>query len=419
LNSHSLRRPGGHPAGIAPFGRGTVIASLFALGLYDFVDIVWWLATKPAPPFGDFFGLWTFGRFAAAEGLKIYDPIALQAFQQSLHPQLSAAGLPCPYPPSFLLLLIPLGKLPLATAYLCWIVATLLIYGILTLGHAVRSLYGAALLVAPTTLLTVISGQSGLLSAALLIGGLRQLRKSPILGGILLGLLTYKPQLGLLVPVALIAAREWRAIIAACTTVAVTVLGSATVLGWPVWQAWLDGMPLYLDLLRDNQASLDHLMPTLAASLHQFNAPDRVACAAQLILAIPIAAAIWRAFASRVTDRAIALTGIGALLVTPYAFVYDMPVVTAALAVERHRRKSAGVPVAVWEIVIVGVTFAAAMAMATQSLPFVVPALLFVIFSVIAVSDDEGTRTPRTGDLASHPVSLGAAAESGHSAAGK
>ena len=50
-------------------------------------------------------------------------------------------------------------------------------------------------------------GQNGFLTAALLGGALHWLDRRPWLAGVLIGCLAYKPQFGVLIPVALLAGR--------------------------------------------------------------------------------------------------------------------------------------------------------------------------------------------------------------------
>src|SRR5438874_1214094 len=78
---------------------------------------------------------------------------------------------------------------------------------------------------------TIGSGQNGFLTAALLVGGFGLLRRQPGFAGALLGVLTYKPQFWLLVPIALTAARQWRAFASAVIAAAVMALLSLAVLG--------------------------------------------------------------------------------------------------------------------------------------------------------------------------------------------
>jgi alpha-1,2-mannosyltransferase len=151
---------------------------------------------------------------------------------------------PWVYPPSFLLLLVPFGALPLAASYVLFELAS---GAALLLALVVGSdrpeerwlvivsgfwCFGAAH--------TVMQGQNAFLIAALLIGGWRAIRFSPVLGGVLLGLATIKPQLFVLVPIALIGAREWRALAAAIVSVTALAGISAALLGIEAWSSWLD-----------------------------------------------------------------------------------------------------------------------------------------------------------------------------------
>lgn len=161
-----------------------------------------------------------------------------------------AAWLPKPlafhpwlYPPTYLLLLVPFGTLPFGAACLIFLVASFA--GLLAaLWFAVASgyrrwLHFGSLLLAPAVAFNIGSGQNAFLTSALLIGGLGLLPGRPRMAGMLLGLLTYKPQLWLLAPVALVAAREWRALATAILTAGLMVLASAAAFGIEPWRAWV------------------------------------------------------------------------------------------------------------------------------------------------------------------------------------
>ena len=60
------------------------------------------------------------------------------------------------------------------------------------------------------------------------------------MAGFLLGLVSYKPHLFALVPVALIAARRWQALLAALITAAALALASFLLLGPGVWAGLLE-----------------------------------------------------------------------------------------------------------------------------------------------------------------------------------
>src|SRR5262249_48675849 len=129
---------------------------LGAISIYDLVYLAAWLWHGSHPIFGDFFALWSFGRFALLHPApQIYDPIALQLFQHQLAPTLKG-GYPFPYPPAFLLILAPLAHLPLTAAYLIWIPGTLALYLAVFVGPIRRlpiwKLTTWFLVAAPTTL---------------------------------------------------------------------------------------------------------------------------------------------------------------------------------------------------------------------------------------------------------------------------
>ncbi|WP_316231881.1 glycosyltransferase family 87 protein [Bradyrhizobium sp. SZCCHNR1051] len=375
--------------------RRAMLILLIALVLYNGAYLVGWALSSPQPAFGDFFGLWSFGRFAALSGASIYDPVALARYQQTLDPTLGGGGFPYPYPPTFLLVLIPLGMLALPVAYVCWISVTFALYGLATLGRDWRSLSSLALLAAPATLINAITGQNGFLSAALLIGGLRLLASHPIIAGALLGLLAYKPQFVLLMPVVLLASRNWRAILSAiATTVIVAVVTSAALDPW-IWLEWIVKFPSYQAQLQANQASLDHMMPTVIAGLHALGAPPPIGYLVQLLLSCSIVVMVWDAWRRGMTEQAIALVAVGSIIATPYAMIYDMPMVAAGIAIHWKARSDAGEPIPPLEIGLVIALGACLLAMIVHSVPLAAAILLVLLaLSIAGVFDRSSRRAP-------------------------
>jgi hypothetical protein len=363
-------------------------AGLIALGLYDLAYIVQWALNGPQPPFGDFFGLWSFGKFAQKSGSLIYDPSALAAYQHILDPAVSGS-FPFPYPPTFLLVVIPLGLLKLPAAYLVWLATTFVAYLGATLGRSWRTIYGLGLLVAPTTLLTVTSGQNGLLTGALLVGGLNSLRARPVLAGVLLALLTYKPQFALLVPVTLLASGSIAALLAFACTGAACVLATSILFGWSVWPRWIAGFPAYQHLLGANQASLDHLMPTIIAGLHMLGGPSMAGLALHVVMALAVAFVCWRTLRRGLTERAIALSIIGSFLVAPYAMIYDTPMIASAIVLHWQSRLRRGAPVGIREVTLVIATFGCFFVMVSAALPLLAPLLLLANFVVVALREGQ------------------------------
>jgi hypothetical protein len=297
--------------------------------------------------FGDAFALWSWGRFVAAHpAAAIYDPVRLHAAQVALG-LAAGASYPFAYPPTFLLLLWPLGEMrgPAAAAVL--LAGSLGLYLWATVGRDWRSPALLAAIAAPTTAIEIGSGQTGFLAAALLAGGLRLVATRPATAGVLFGLLTYKPQLGLLVPVALVAARQWRAIGAASLTALALGLAATAAFGTAIWPAWLAALPAFSQRFAAENGAVLHLMPTVSAALLLAGVPSGAAQAAQAAVGLAAAAAVWALF--RRGPRPLAGAGllVAALLATPYAFVYDMPIVATAviwLAIERQRAGASPAP---------------------------------------------------------------------------
>src|SRR5262249_52824954 len=92
----------------------------------------------------------------------------------------------------------------------------------------------------PAVLVNLGHGQNGFLSAALIGGALALLDKRPVIAGILFGLLSYKPQFGVLIPLALIADGRWRAFLSAAVTVAILVAATTLAFGPEIWSAFFD-----------------------------------------------------------------------------------------------------------------------------------------------------------------------------------
>ncbi len=151
---------------------------------------------------------------------------------------------PWVYPPIFLLLFLPFGLLPPAAS-----LALFLAVGFVAVIAAVwrcteagrrRFLPILSLFLCPAVPFNVMTGQNAFYTSALLLGGFGLLGRTPILAGILLGLASFKPQLWLMVPVALVAARAWRALASTIASALLLALASLAVFGLRTWQAWFD-----------------------------------------------------------------------------------------------------------------------------------------------------------------------------------
>jgi alpha-1,2-mannosyltransferase len=281
--------------------------------------------------FNDSTAQWSFARFAMERpAAGLYDRDALHAFQRSLYPGLNRT-FPYPYPPHYLFAIWPLGWLDPHAVWPVWIGATLVLF--LAAACAGRWRWGEAvfLLLAPATVLNISYGQNGFLTSALVLGGMRLLPGRQVWAGVLLGLATIKPQLGLLVPVTLLAAGQWRALSAAAATVTALVALSALAFGADAWLRFAETLTGHADAI-DGWVS-DYRKATVAANLALAGLPRALAYQVQWGIAAAMAALVWLVFRRGITPERTALLIVAGYLATPYGFFYDLPMLTAAILI--------------------------------------------------------------------------------------
>lgn len=272
---------------------------------------------------------------------SLYD---IDRFTALVHARFSlpAAG-PHPwlYPPTFLLLLLPFGALSFAASLAAFVIvgagATVAAMRGATARGWPRWFDAAALLLSPAAALTACLGQNSFWTAALLVGGLRLVPSSPALGGALLGLATYKPQLWPLVPVALVAARRWTALTSAVVTASLLVAASVAVFGLAPWQQWIalmSGGDAYA-----RWTTVGELRgQSVYACIVMLGGPHALGMLAQGLAAAAAVAAVWWIYRrTREADLQLVVLLAATLLATPHVMVYDalLAVVAATLLFER------------------------------------------------------------------------------------
>jgi hypothetical protein len=236
-------------------------------------------------------------------------------------------ALPFAYPPCFLLPLAPFGLLSYPVAAFDWVLLTFAAYCAALRRWAPGMPWLA--LSFPPLLVNVITGQAGFLVAALFIGGMSLLPRRPLVAGILLGLLIVKPQLGLVLPLALLAGREWRAIAGAAASSIGLVVLSILIFGWAPYQAWLGNADLIASIASEGRAGW-HRMASVYGALRMAGLASGAAWIIHGAVAIAAAGAaclIWYRKADP-GARAGALAAATALA-SPYFFVYDTLILVA------------------------------------------------------------------------------------------
>jgi alpha-1,2-mannosyltransferase len=185
----------------------------------------------------------------------------------------------------------------------------------------------------PAVLINVGHGQNGFLTAALLAGGLVALDRRPVLSGVVFGLLAYKPQFGLMIPIALIASGRWRSFLAAGATVALLVIATTIIFGPHEWQAFLDSAAFARVVALEQGDVGWYKMQSSFAWARMWGASIPLAYALQGGFVVALGATLawlWRSAASEPL-KAAALC-LAAVLATPFTFDYDMMVLAPAIA---------------------------------------------------------------------------------------
>lgn len=286
----------------------------------------------------DYLNLWAAGVLAHAGqiGTLFHPPLYDLWLKGVFGPDLSLHT--WSYPPPMVLLAIPLSILPLGWGFVVWAIGSLSMLGITLRRCGLRSATCLAILLSPAAIENALAGQNGAITAAMLEGGLLLVNRKPILAGILFGLLTTKPQLGLLLPVCLMASGRWRAIGAAAATGVLLFVVSGWLLGWSAWEWYATDVRQFMTthvLEQPYGVMFQRLMGTPFILARWLRAPLAVAYTVQAVSAMACAVATWRAWRipQANTKARMALTGSLALLATPYGFSWDMTGAAIGIAV--------------------------------------------------------------------------------------
>ncbi|PBC08476.1 glycosyltransferase family 87 protein [Mesorhizobium sp. WSM3859] len=320
------------------------MVSIVAFGMADFyLRRLWTIgpdglsALSKTLPYWDFSNLWAGGRLALDGHVDaLFDVDAYRAALRGMFgPDLPNQE--WSYPPSILLIGAPLATLPIFPAYLVWTFGT-----VLCLWLAVRPLKlgGAAelaVVLSPAVIWDAVFGQNGALTTALLIGGLAAAPRRPVLAGILFGLLTIKPHLGILVPFCLLAGGNWRAIAAAAVTTALVAAATGLSFGFDVWSLfYTQTRPLMTGIMEAPFPQHYHANAiTVFFTARALGLGVPAAYGLQAIATIAAIGAVvwlWRPGRQAEHREKVVLTAVLAILATPYGYTYDTIAVAVAVA---------------------------------------------------------------------------------------
>ncbi|WP_306252381.1 glycosyltransferase family 87 protein [Parvularcula sp. IMCC14364] len=291
---------------------------------------------QAGPPVGgDFVAFWAAAR-AVLDGLAadIYQMQVFEAYLLDNAMPRERFGLTWQYPPTYYFFIMPLAVLPFFPGYVIWSGGTMLLF-IFVLSRVTRLKWAGLLILfaAPVMFNAVITGQNGFLTASLLVLAAACPDKRPVLAGLAAGLLTFKPQLGVLLPIAFIAAGCWRAFFTAAGTAIALACASVLVFGLDAWAAFFESIINVGGGVKDAVYPI-HKMPTVFAALHKSGLPSDVAMAAQVLAALATMALVglvWRRI--KAPDLRAAVLCSAVFLCSPYAYYYEMTVLVLPVIV--------------------------------------------------------------------------------------
>ena len=244
------------------------------------------------------------------------------------------------YPPFFLGLAGLLATMPYWLALIVWQGVTLGLYLLsiraIVVPHpeAMSGHFWLLLALAfPAVFVNLGQAHNGFLTAALIGAALVMLVERPILAGILIGCLAYKPQFGLLIPLVLIASGRWRVFAAAAATVALLALAVTLAFGPEVWTAFLASTKFTRTIVLEQGDTGWYKIQSVFAWVRMWGAGLALAYALQGAVTLAIAAPLvwlWRSPAAFPLKAAGLL--IGSVLATPYSLDYDLMLLAPAIA---------------------------------------------------------------------------------------
>jgi alpha-1,2-mannosyltransferase len=324
------------------------IGAALALVAFGSFCIMWleWQISAPgiSTVSGDFISFWTAGQLALeGRAADAYSEVPHFFAELALHHDPDDwAYVAFFYPPCFLLPCAALALLPYFPALCLWLGAGCASYAAALRALVPKSLRDresvwVLLLGYPAVMVNAGFGQNGCLSAALFGGAALWLDRRPALAGMCLGCLSYKPQLGLIVPLALAAAGRWRCVAAAAATVLLLAAAATLAFGTDVWPAFLaataEAQHNWLEA--DNPLYL-RFVPSVFGVVRLHDGPLALAYALQAIVSVTAIAMLVRTLLRRPAAARSGRAEIAAIAAcvpfcSPFLLEYDMVVLAVPM----------------------------------------------------------------------------------------
>jgi Glycosyltransferase family 87 len=305
------------------------------------VAVIGWIALsdgaidRNGKPVGtDFSNTYAAGTLAlAGQPANAYDPELQHAAEKAIFGGRDVPFYGWHYPPFFFAVAVIVASVPYGWGLFIWLAASLAAYLAVIRAILPRSKTLLIALAYPAVFVNIGHGQNGFLTAALLGGALHVLDRRPWLAGVLIGLLAYKPQFGVLIPLALLAGGRWNAITAAAATVAALLAVSTVTLGGGIWQAFADSTAFTQTVVLEQGGTGWEKIQSIFSAVRMWGGGLQLAYAAQIVLALMVAASLaWLWQSDAAFELKASALATASLLATPYVLDYDLVVLAVSIA---------------------------------------------------------------------------------------
>jgi len=315
-------------------GYSMILLAICTLALVGWIAASDGLIDRNSKPIGtDFSNVYAAGTLIwQGRPAEAYEPARQHAAEKAVFGGREVPFYGWLYPPFFFTVAFLVASLPYAWGLAIWLAASFAAYL-----AAMRAILPRpeTLLIAtafPAVFINIGHGQNGFLTAALLGGALHWLDRRPWLAGVLIGLLAYKPQFGVLIPVALLAGGRWNTIGAAAATVAALVAVSFVTLGGGVWHAFVDSMTFTQTVVLEQGGIGWEKIQSAFSAVRMWGAGVHSAYAMQIALALMLAASLaWLWQSNALFELKASALATASLLATPYVLDYDLVVLAVAI----------------------------------------------------------------------------------------
>jgi hypothetical protein len=278
----------------------------------------------------DFLSFWAASRqILLGQSADVYVPTLHHLAEL---PFLRQGDQPFFYPPTYMLICLPLALAPFFMSYGLFVGTTAMAF-LAIMWRILRSPWSAvAILAYPPIYINILAGQNAFLTAAILGCGLGMLNRRPSLSGATLGLMVIKPHLALALPIALIVTGRWRTLAWAGLSALCFVALSYLQFGSHTWFSFLNNSHVAREFLEQGLGGFVK-MQSMFVTARALGASVGAAYALQGFVALSaVCTLIWTLRQPIAASAERSMIVIACLLISPYSLHYDMVIIALPMA---------------------------------------------------------------------------------------